>query len=567
VLCLRGAIARIDKSEAVAIAGGAGMILYNANDGQSQVTDTHHVPSVHINNTDGLVIKDYIAATADPMAAVNGGEYTNIDAPSMAGFSSRGANRLSGDTIKPDITAPGVNILAGDTPDNRGELFQMVSGTSMSSPHVAGIFALLKQEHPDWSPAMAKSALMTTAHQDVMKEDGVTPADAFDMGAGHVVPGGDVKKKGSMFNPGLVYDVGFFEYAGFTCGAELGVFSPGSCAYLESIGVPLDPSNLNLPSIGIESLAGSETVYRTVRKLKKSSKKYYVNVEAPPGYDVVVTPDTLKLKGGEYASYAVTITNVSAPAGEWRHGSLTWSTKKFKSNKSNKSNKSKKSRKKQDLIYSPIAVKGSLIGVPESLEGLGEDGSLSFDVAFGYDGVYNAAPHGLEPAVVTSDNVLQDPDQSFDPSDGYSNAHVINTAGTGALIIEMPPESVADPAVDLDLFLYDPDGNLAANSTNGGTDESIEITLPADGNWTLFVHGWQTAGPSADYDMYSWTISSTPGGNLVIDAAPTSATIGATETVDISWTGATAGEWHKGGISHSGPDGLIGITSLNVDNR
>ena len=56
----------------------------------------------------------------------------------------------------------------------------------MSSPHVAGLFALIRQAHPDWTAAMAaKSAVMTTARQDVVKEDGVTPADPFDMGAGH----------------------------------------------------------------------------------------------------------------------------------------------------------------------------------------------------------------------------------------------------------------------------------------------------------------------------------------------------------------------------------------------
>ncbi|HFE65965.1 MAG TPA: hypothetical protein ENJ93_01770, partial [Chloroflexi bacterium] len=141
VLCKRGAFARVAKSEAVDIAGGAGMILYNASDTQSQVTDNHFVPSVHINNTDGLAIKDYIANTANPTASINGGVFTPIPAPWMASFSSRGPNPVAEDIIKPDVTAPGVNILAGNTPTPElgapGELFQAISGTSMSSPHVA----------------------------------------------------------------------------------------------------------------------------------------------------------------------------------------------------------------------------------------------------------------------------------------------------------------------------------------------------------------------------------------------------------------------------------------------
>ncbi len=143
----------------------------------------------------------------------------------MAYFSSRGPTGApaSSDIIKPDVTAPGVQILAGNSPaagfDAAGELFQAIQGTSMSGPHVAGLFALLKQAHPTWSAAAAKSALMTTARQDVTKQDGTTPADPFDMGAGHVDPSGPAAAPNSMFNPGIVYDAGFLEYLGFLCDA------------------------------------------------------------------------------------------------------------------------------------------------------------------------------------------------------------------------------------------------------------------------------------------------------------------------------------------------------------
>ena len=67
--------------------------------------------------------------------------------------------------------------------------------------------------------------------------------------------------------------------------------------------------------------------------------------------------------------------------------------------------------------------------------------------------------------------------------------------------------------------------------------------------------------------MYTWAISATPGGNLRIDSAPASATAGAVETIEISWTGATAGEWHLGAVSHTGDAGLMGWTFVDVDNR
>jgi hypothetical protein len=531
-------------------------VLYNTSDAQDLNTDTHWVPGVHVNLTSGLAIKSYIAsAGAGATAMIVSGDKVMVDAPVMASFSSRGPNRLSADLIKPDITGPGVQILAGWSPfpdagDVPGELFAAIAGTSMSSPHVAGAFALLKQAHPDWSAAIAKSALMTTAYQDVMKEDGVTPADPFDFGAGHMRPGGK-PQKGSMFQPGLAYDAGLFEYAAFTCGADLGVFTPGSCAFLESIGVPSDPSDLNLPSIGVADLAGTQTVTRTVTSVANDNgwRDYAVSVDAPAGFAVTVSPSTLRLKPGQSATYEVTITNVSAPAELWFFGSLTWADKTG-----------------HYQVRSPIAVKAALFGSPALVTGSGESGSASFDVAFGYTGSYAAAAHGLEPATVISDNVVQDPDQNFDPNDGFSNLHQFNLSGAALFRVAMPPEATK-PGADLDIFVYDPNGVQVASSTQGGTNELVDILLPMDGTWSVYVHGWDTAGASADYDMYSWAISATPGGNLSIDSAPTSATTGSIETIDLSWSGATIGEWHLGAVSHTGDAGLLGLTLVEVDNR
>ena len=87
-----------------------------------------------------------------------------------------------------------------------------------------------------------------------------------------------------------------------------------------------------------------------------------------------------------------------------------------------------------------------------------------------------------------------------------------------------------------------------------------------DGTWSLYVHGWLTIDGDSDYDLYSWVVSATPGGNLSIDSAPASATLGTTGTVDVSWSGATAGQWHLGAVSHTG-DALLGLTLIDVDNR
>jgi hypothetical protein len=256
------------------------------------------------------------------------------------------------------------------------------------------------------------------------------------------------------------------------------------------------------------------------------------------------------LKPGQSATFQVTITNKSAPIGDWKFGSLTW-------------------RDTTNLysVRSPIAVKASLFDAPSAISGAGESGSASFPVTFGYTGAYTAGAHGLVPATVTSDNVVQDPDQTFDPNDGFSNRHDFNLSGAAFFRVAIPPEATEADA-DLDVYVFNPSGQLVAQSTAGGTNEQIDITLPANGTWRVYVHGWAAPGGDSDYEMFSWAVPLAAGtGNLSIDSAPTAAAIGTTGTVNLSWTGATAGQWHLGAVSHTGDSGLMGLTLVEVDNR
>ncbi len=551
VLCKRGAIALVDKSQAVLDAGGVGIVLFNADDRATYLT-THAVPAAHISYEDGLAIKAYIDAKgAKAKAVIDGGNFKkDRTAPAMASFSSRGPDSVAEDIIKPDVTAPGYGILAGYSPTPtsgaQNEMFSVIQGTSMSSPHVAGVMALIKEAHPDWSAAMAKSALMTTSYQKgVVKEDGVTPADPFDMGAGHIDPGGKASQRGSLFNPGLVYDAGLFEYAGFTCGLDLGVFTPGSCDFLEAIGVPFDPSDLNLPSIGVAELAGSQTVIRTVTSVADRTRTFIPKVKAPAGFQIVVSPNRLRLAPGDTATFEVTITNKNAPIGEWRFGSLTWKSGGYQ-------------------VYSPIAVKGALFNAPAEISSTGVEGTTSFDVSFGYTGDYTAAPHGLVPEILTTDTVGQDDDQEFqvtDVGDG-ATAHPFTLTDTAFFRFALVHP---DPDVDLDVFLYDSVGEITS-STNGGTDELIELVLPADDSYTLYVHGWQTLGVTQTYTFQTWDVPATPGtGPLTMTSSPASASLGDVGTIDLSWSGLLPGTEYLGAVSHSDASGLIGLTLVGVN--
>ncbi|HYZ14267.1 MAG TPA: S8 family serine peptidase [Actinomycetota bacterium] len=560
VLCRRGVVGRVEKSKEVFDAGGVGMIMYENNNIGNLFTDTHWVPTVHVDNAPGLAIKGYIdAATGSNPATASittDAPSTWPSAPSMTDFSSRGPDPVAEDIIKPDITAPGIQILAGNSPfPDPGmvpdELFQAIAGTSMSSPHIAGMLALIDQQHPSWSAAAAKSAMMTTANTDVRDNDRTSQATPFEMGAGQVKPGGP-SQAGSMFQPGLVYDAGFNDYLGFLCDEAPEVFAnpTATCTSLANAGVPTEAHNLNYPSIGVAAVPGRETVTRTVTSVASSRRTYTVSVQEPEGYDIAVSPSTFTISPGHEQTYTVTITNETAPIGEFRFGSLTWTSGAYN-------------------VRSPIAVRGAKFAAPEEITGTGVNGSASFEVTFGYSGAYTARAHGLEPATLTVDNVLQDPDQSFDPSDvraGGANAHEFDLSGVAHFRIAIPPEAT-EPDADLDVYVFDPNGDLVASSTLGGTDEQVDLSEPADGTWTVYVHGWQAPGGDSDYTMYSWAISGTPGGNLTIDSAPSAAVKNETATIQVSWTGATAGEWHLGAVSHNDATGRFGLTLVEVDNR
>ncbi len=557
VLCRRGVNARVAKSEAVKVAGGVGMVMYNNDDASDLATDTHWVPTVQTDYTPGIAVKQYIADNPETaVATILGGEKAEWPyAPSMSSFSSRGPDPVAPDIIKPDVTAPGQQILAGYSPtpaegDVPGQLFAAIEGTSMSSPHVAGVFALLKQAHPTWSAAEAKSALMTTAYQDVVDNDRFSPAGPFDMGAGHIRPGGTVTK-GSLYEPGLVYDAGFYEYLGFLCEADPAVFGnpTATCTSLANMGIPTKARNLNLPSIGVASVPGSITVQRTVTSVAKESgwRTYAVSVNAPEGYDVSVSPASFRVKPGKSVTYEVTITNVSAPIGEWRFGSLEWNDDNG-----------------HYRVYSPIAVRGSLFDAPTELSASGASGSLNFNVSIGYSNdEYTPAPHGFTPATETTGTVVQDPDQTFDPNDGYSNAHTFDLSGALFFRVAIPPQAT-EPDADLDVYVYNPVGELVASSTNGGTDEQVDISFPMDGTWTVYVHGWAAPGGDSPYTLYSWVLPFATGGSLeVTPAGPIPVTSGDVIPVTVSWNGLADG-WYLGAVTHEDSSSILGMTLIDV---
>ena len=531
--------------------------------GGTPTPESLSIPAVMIDNAPGVAI----------LAAITGGETVNVTLSAdnfvrermtgnvMADFSSRGPFPTVRDWIKPDVTAPGVNILAGATPEPNdgsfGGFFQYLSGTSMSTPHIAGIAALLRQAHPDWTPAMIKSAIMTTARRNVVKEDGVTRADPFDFGSGHV-------NANQAIDPGLVYDAGLLDYLAGACGTSEagGLFADpaGTCAYLESIGYSTDASDLNLPSIGIAELPGKQTVTRYVTNVSKKGSRYDAIVRSPPGYKTEVKPESMWLAPGQTKSYRVTFTNRNAPPGEWRFGWLNWSDNK------------------KHEVRSPIALRGQAVVAPDLIQGTGESGSESFNVTFGYNGTYAAGAHGLVEPFLTLVPVEDDPANSFDFSFEADEPLVyLFEAPPGAAALEFSTFDAYNdnPGHDLDLYVfYCPDFacTQVGGSFNLTSNESVRVPFPVndpniDDPYAVFIHGFNTVGGTpATSIFFDWTVEG-PVGNLTV-TGPSAAQIAQEGAIDLQWSGLMSGAAFKyrGAASHSDGVTIQDATFIEIDN-
>lgn len=289
VACERGEIARVEKGFNVLQGDAAGMILFNPALADT-ASDNHWLPAVHL--ADGTDLVAFMDSHTGVSGSFTDGQKADGQGDVMAAFSSRGPDGLA---LKPDITAPGVQILAGNIPIEgdpalgggpAGEFFQAIQGTSMSAPHVAGSALLFKALHPDWTPGQIKSALMTTAHQDVVKEDLTTPADPFDYGSGRV---------------------------DLTVADEAGLTLDESAANMLALGNdPVNAVHLNVPSINAPVMPGRLTTSRTVTNVTDRGQVYRVEVDSPEDSRIRVSPRVFAVGPGQSRDLRVTITS-SAP--------------------------------------------------------------------------------------------------------------------------------------------------------------------------------------------------------------------------------------------------------------
>ena len=496
VACERGVNARVDKSTEVKRAGGAGMVLLNLFP-QDVVGDSHAVPTVHVNAPDALSVKAYAAQSGATAELVPGNTTsTKTPYPQMADFSSRGPSLAShGNLLKPDLAAPGVNVLAAVAPPtNNGQSYAFLSGTSMAAPHVAGLAALYLSKHPDWSPMAVKSALMTTAG-NVLTSTGSVDNNPFDAGAGEVQPS-------KMLDPGLVYDSGDVDWLGYLEGSGVNT----------GTGVPaINPSDYNAPSIAVGQLLGTQTITRRVTAVTPGLYRATVSV---PGMKAEVTPSILNFTAaGQTKTFKVKLTLDTGDSNAITSGWLTW-------------------QGAGKTVRSPIVAVPTSVLAPTAVSGSGASGSVSFTATSGKAG-----------APIRSYGVVSAPLVAGAVPAGAADADLPDypvTATTQTKAVQWNIKTV-DPAGSIWLVLYkvvNGQKQFLSFVGDGSNQASASVPAPAAGVWGVLAITLSNP-PGADtteYTMQTNVVTASAGSTLKV-SPPVAPAAFKPFQVTASWSG------------------------------
>lgn len=502
---------KVDNAEA---AGATGVLIFTTTadpGGLAGVTATIPNVMLAVNGTTGQAIADWVAVETDETVSISA-FYKEIDgsnADIMADFSSRGPNSTF-DVLKPDLGAPGVEILAAYldgtiAPDSEGD-YTLMSGTSMSSPHAAGSAALLKALHPDWSPSEIQSALMLTAFEEVkVITDGVAVADPFDIGAGRI----QLEKAGLV---GLVMDESIAHY------------------YNAVYGSGVDVKDLNIPSLQNSECVNECSWTRTFTSVADWPAHY--EVEAPEW--ITVEPADFNINPGETLEITVTANVEGSPLNVWKPASILFNA-----------DGTFESGDPISDVHIPLAVLPSASDIPgmvtfdthRDADGAVVEDLTAVEITEGTVFVSGLVKADLEEFVLASDPTNDDP---IDDLEDVFVKRIDYSAGD-----RFVAEITETESPDVDMFLYyDADGDdefvdddfLVAASAAGGSMEYIS-TPRYNRNLTFFlvVQNWQPerAGDSVTLATASVTFGVDQGNMEVV--IPTAQDAGEPFDMEITW--------------------------------
>lgn len=507
VVCDRGFVSRVEKSYNVAAGGAGGFVLANdVSNGASLNADAHAIPGVHITYADGQALKAWIAGGGTTTATIVGATPTFNPASGdiLASFSSRGPDATSPFVLKPDLTAPGVDILAAIHTGNYG----LLSGTSMAAPHNAGAAALLRALFPTWSPAEIRSALMLTSKTPVLKEDGATAGSPFDRGAGRV----DVAQAART---GFVLDENALNF------------------YQASPDTGGDSRTLNLASLTDPQCVGVCTWTRILKSVRPTAESYTVNVAAPVSMTLSVQPSAFTLPAGGTQIITITADVTAAALNAWIFGEIEFDA----------ANPALADGHMPVAVYTrggaaPTGLSEITIETRRSQGIVTLEGVRAINTPSLVKALYLGATQTL------TGSIPQDP-TNFDPFD-IENGGVFTTlvSVTDPQTARLAFSIASSTAPDLDLFVgFDQNNDGQPNfeellciSASPSWDEYCVLDDPTLGNYWAIVQNWQGSGAATDSFTLSVSQVSRSNQSPVFSVTgPSNATAGIPFDLQLAW--------------------------------
>jgi subtilisin family serine protease len=480
VLCDRGTYGRVAKGNNVKAGGAGGYVLANDQpSGDSLVGDAFALPGVAITYKDGLAVKAWLATAGTHTASISGAalDLSAANGDQMASFSSRGPDKTHPDVLKPDVAAPGVDILAAiNGPATVGDPeYGILSGTSMAAPHMAGAAALVTALHSTWTPAEIQSAIMTTAKTSVT--EGGKASGPFDRGAGRV----DLTKASLA---GLVMN----ETAANYLAAD-----PAAGG---------DPTTLNIPSLANSACEATCSWKRTVTGALGTSATWKVTTAKPKGMGLTVAPSTFTLAPGGKQELTITADVSKLGVGQWAAAEITLGAGSA-----------------APAAHLPVEVfvgkAGSVSIVTNGTNG-SQTVQISSPVAIKS---FQSRVWGLTKGTVTHLQMTQDSAPLL-PYDSVNTQTILVDVPAGAKVLAAAITEAT--STDIDLYVgkdANNDGLASADeevckSATEAVLESCQVPNPAGGKYWVLVQNWATGQGLDDIDVTIATVPGTNNGNL-----------------------------------------------------